>query len=236
MGRTVDFSLVRSAHANFNSLAPCGANPFLFPDGSRHSAFQLTRPVWGEPYVEILSSVAFANFNSLAPCGANPIYAYLESPSIPFQLTRPVWGEPLIAHKNIEHLSISTHSPRVGRTNRRISGHTGDTISTHSPRVGRTRQLNASYEYRIGISTHSPRVGRTSLTSCYALVVNDFNSLAPCGANRSCRHTCLPYNKFQLTRPVWGEPLCRIRPKYERNFNSLAPCGANQEAKWNTIA
>ena len=37
-------------------------------------------------------------------------------------------------------------------------------------------------------------------------VVSDFNSLAPCGANRSVENRPLNFDIFQLTRPVWGEP------------------------------
>ena len=36
-------------HHDFNSLAPCGANPNLLALPQRALAFQLTRPVWGEP-------------------------------------------------------------------------------------------------------------------------------------------------------------------------------------------
>ena len=122
------------------------------------------------------------------------------------------------------------------------------------------------------ISTHSPRAGRT----CFAGVANfcyyHFNSLAPCGANRRtcvcvrckayfnslapCGANLLPHKsfldvrKFQLTRPVRGEPtlltLVRLPSIFQltrpvrgepfatgrgmppsADFNSLAPCGAN---------
>ena len=33
----------------FNSLAPCGANQGTNTGGGERPAFQLTRPVWGEP-------------------------------------------------------------------------------------------------------------------------------------------------------------------------------------------
>ena len=38
------------------------------------------------------------------------------------------------------------------------------------------------------------------------LAVNDFNSLAPCGANRQDVRKRPCVSQFQLTRPVWGEP------------------------------
>ena len=79
---------------NFNSLAPCGANPLYSKCAKNVYAFQLTRPVWGEPDKRISSLliaqisthsprvgrtlllgcyyVVKVHFNSLAPCGANP--------------------------------------------------------------------------------------------------------------------------------------------------------------------
>ena len=77
-----------------------------------------------------------------------------------------------------------------------------------------------------------------------------FNSLAPCGANQCVNQCCPPRRQFQLTRPVWGEPiqslqqseqtnisthsprvgrtsLRQLQPLTTTNFNSLAPCGAN---------
>ena len=79
-------------------------------------AFQLTRPVWGEPFEFETAGAGAANFNSLAPCGANRIHQKLFGASAKFQLTRPVWGEPAV-NENGEYIeNISTHSPRVGRT------------------------------------------------------------------------------------------------------------------------
>ena len=59
-----------------------------------------------------------------------------------------------------------------------------DQISTHSPRAGRTFQ-RSPLRGREDISTHSPRAGRTRRTS---------------RARRRRR-------RFQLTRPVRGEPV-----------------------------
>ena len=56
------------------------------------------------------------------------------------------------------------------------------------------------------ISTHSPRVGRTAETISQYLTLPNFNSLAPCGANRRKCYQLHARPKFQLTRPVWGEP------------------------------
>ena len=56
----------------------------------------------------------------------------------------------------------------------------------------------------------------------------DFNSLAPCGANRLSADGYFEGVEFQLTRPVRGEPLAAVYGTRELiHFNSLAPCGAN---------
>ena len=102
-----------------------------------------------------------------------------------FQLTRPVWGEPFVIVSAVIVSLISTHSPRVGRTN-----------MAHNPVISQK------------ISTHSPRVGRTFI------------------ALSGLR---LP-DPFQLTRPVWGEPrVVDVGAANAANFNSLAPCGANRK-------
>ena len=145
---------------------------------------------------------------------------------------------------------ISTHSPRVGRTYCAGSSGTSSKISTHSPRVGRT-VLPLLCSFFTSISTHSPRVGRTAVTLKAPKATLHFNSLAPCGANRIISMIEVTTSPFQLTRPVWGEPLFRYSasaygaisthsPRVGRtllplsrfqifdNFNSLAPCGANR--------
>ena len=49
VGRTYIAQIGNDLVPNFNSLAPCGANQLLAAYNARGWAFQLTRPVWGEP-------------------------------------------------------------------------------------------------------------------------------------------------------------------------------------------
>ena len=165
VGRTESSVKITREEANFNSLAPCGANQYSASltantvQISTHSPrvgrtgtsedtnfdvieFQLTRPVWGEP--------------------SAPARCFL---SCPFQLTRPVWGEPVYGQLLLLDLMISTHSPRVGRTDH-------------------CQDLRDTQKY--------------------------FNSLAPCGANLAAAAIGVVLYSFQLTRPVWGEPLSAI--------------------------
>ena len=174
---------------NFNSLAPCGANRWL---------------------LSLLGQIR--HFNSLAPCGANHGTSLHTRHTRKFQLTRPVWGEPLIFTRTATTTKISTHSPRVGRTNPQMSETFVERDFNSLAPCGANpleEQLKTIYAE---ISTHSPRVGRTA---------------AMTALSKKCA-------KFQLTRPVWGEPDMRhMRATRHGHFNSLAPCGANLEWELN---
>ena len=190
---------------HFNSLAPCGANLDVANLGSITVNISTHSPRVGRTYlmlfiillvsdfnslapcganlVSVCSTLHYEDFNSLAPCGANLCMNSTLGDVLPFQLTRPVWGEPrLMCEKRV--------TPR---------------ISTHSPRVGRTSAARGSAGSS-AISTHSPRVGRTITAGNVTISLIHFNSLAPCGANRSKIDNCCCTTQFQLTRPVWGEP------------------------------
>ena len=185
--------------------------------------FQLTRPVWGEPLFDNRRPRRDHHFNSLAPCGANlrQSSARLNTRDISthsprvgrttkdiiakttmmkFQLTRPVWGEPFIFIIHTLDIIISTHSPRVGRT--------GDI--SNQPVIWL-------------ISTHSPRVGRTSARWSSKYCTTDFNSLAPCGANLAHQYLRGQANRFQLTRPVWGEPAKILNSLIPANISTHSP-------------
>ena len=152
--------------------------------------------------------------------------------------------------KILHELGISTHSPRVGRTfcfcvSQALYHH----FNSLAPCGANLIPCGKCVSCRL-ISTHSPRVGRTlSDLHAYRDYYN-FNSLAPCGANHRAVTAPTASERFQLTRPVWGEPIhvrhlagiSRISthsPRVGRtshttsplncdpNFNSLAPCGAN---------
>ena len=118
-------------------------------------------------------------------------------------------------------------------------------ISTHSPRAGRTPRCQASIRFAIKfqltrpvrgepaddatdaqgsrISTHSPRAGRTPLRLRRPQRVWDFNSLAPCGANRASCPRWRRRSKFQLTRPVRGEPSGIFVSPYSLKISTHSP-------------
>ena len=148
---------------NFNSLAPCGANPWLF-DCRSHLGISTHSPRVGRTFFGRRAVLPKGHFNSLAPCGANrhPDHAFGDRRR--FQLTRPVWGEPRVRGWTVLSTDISTHSPRVGRTSVYFAFNDTTYISTHSPRVGRT-VVPVCQKMHICISTHSPRVGRTKVNN-----------------------------------------------------------------------
>ena len=101
---------------HFNSLAPCGANPFSSAGMPTYLSISTHSPRVGRTHLPNSRRVRCDYFNSLAPCGANPFPSISTTDPSPFQLTRPVWGEPRQPEFSSLNCSISTHSPRVGRT------------------------------------------------------------------------------------------------------------------------
>ena len=116
VGRTILDDVDILQPADFNSLAPCGANPIAPVTRSNISSFQLTRPVWGEPARRLQNGV-FKDISTHSPRVGRTRARSMSGYTVrKFQLTRPVWGEPGAACCFLVNRAISTHSPRVGRT------------------------------------------------------------------------------------------------------------------------
>ena len=215
VGRTSTSSTCPTCLTYFNSLAPCGANrrarPYLQPT----RAFQLTRPVWGEPRLanfsrrrkristhsprvgrtlsNVLTLSTAKYFNSLAPCGAN-LTAWA-----PF---RP-------------RSSISTHSPRVGRTSDiALDGAQRSHFNSLAP-CGANLDMETVVGTYTDFNSLAP-CGANPIWCNYVYILDDFNSLAPCGANLMRYFSHSDAFPFQLTRPVWGEP----RPRQCRPWSA----------------
>ena len=228
-GRTDSATGINSENANFNSLAPCGANPRPFVNLKIFRKFQLTRPVRGEPQVRALTGLSQAISTHSPRAGRTDQRITLAEMKIDFNSLAPCGANQLVFDALAVFVYISTHSPRAGRTVRKSQETTVKIISTHSPRAGRTAILRYG-GVNAQISTHSPRAGRTSFPLLQSHLIYDFNSLAPCGANPLRRLRSTFTARFQLTRPVRGEPAVSvICSAYNNNFNSLAPCGANPD-------
>ena len=140
-----------------------------------------------------------------------------------------MWGEPYFWFIIPFGPIISTHSPRVGRTLWQFceldSEFDFNSLAPCGANLNSgklfpfvlifqlTRPVWGEPASRMTdiageiISTHSPRVGRTSGRIVYSRRAIDFNSLAPCGANRFFMDLLGLFYLFQLTRPVWGEPI-----------------------------
>ena len=181
------------------------------PPAPRHrigrGEFQLTRPAWGEPLCGYAEITLGAYFNSLAPRGANQTICIAALIASTFQLTRPAWGEPCnLMSYALQVANFNSLAPRG-------ANHGGSspcffllTISTHSPRVGRTTESSWSRQRAKPISTHSPRVGRTDLWVDDAVTGNAFQLTRLAWGEPARLQFLPPYRRFQLTRPAWGEP------------------------------
>ena len=154
----------------------------------------------GRTSLSLSSTTITDDFNSLAPCGAN-LYLISSLRTLrSFQLTRPVWGEP-DEKDNYLHLS---------------------TISTHSPRVGRTRPYYIVYFPTCHFNSLAP-CGANQDMRLVRRRAEYFNSLAPCGANLLGCQAFFEKILFQLTRPVWGEPELLALPQRAFAFQLTRP-------------
>ena len=78
------------------------------------------------------------------------------------------------------------------------------------------------------ISTHSPRAGRTGGYNRALRYAKNFNSLAPCGANRYVGGSNANGESISTHSPRAGRTFdYNIKGFVPIHFNSLAPCGAN---------
>ena len=119
--------------------------------------------------------------------------------------------------------TISTHSPRAGRTSLfALSVPIPNHFNSLAP-CGANQYTCYLYPLHRRISTHSPRAGRTITVTKQYNYGRDFNSLAPCGANRECTYTLTTCILFQLTRPVRGEPGYRTSPSSSCTFQLTRP-------------
>ena len=93
-------------------------------------------------------------------------------------------------------------------------------ISTHSPRVGRTDRFPVHRSGMPDFNSLAP-CGANLQAAMLRLNMTDFNSLAPCGANHRHLTVILTFAPFQLTRPVWGEPLISLGRRTSRTTFQL---------------
>jgi len=116
-----------------------------------------------------------------------------------------VWEE-THSHTDLQLvISISIHSPRVGRDIICKITPSSPAISIHSPRVGRDRRGGVcSPDYYVFQST-LPVWEETYCSSSLLCSFQDFNPLSPCGKRRQFNHSRPFVRLFQFTLPVWEE-------------------------------
>ena len=88
------------------------------------------------------------------------------------------------------------------------------------------------------ISTHTPRVGRNRVYTVLKNKTNflDFNSHAPCGAQRllETRHS-MPLFYFNSHAPCGAQLCSNAQNTIIHDFNSHAPCGAQPRPNPNSV-
>ncbi len=144
-GATNAGRLIMSESANFNSHAPCGAQP--------------------SPLLHFLCQIQ--NFNSHAPCGAQLTRPAISPSASQFQLTRPMRGatDDVQQMYHMEH-PISTHTPHAGRNVLCLSlQNIHEYFNSHAPCGAQLLRMNQEGEVLIKISTHTPHAGRNTVSS-----------------------------------------------------------------------
>ena len=124
---------------DFNSLAPCGANPEDTEGLETSAEISTHSPRAGRTDCVADLIPCRVNFNSLAPCGANPAFRISAVARWAFQLTRPVRGEPVVAGRQRPRRQFQLTRPVRGEPIPRNGPRALRKISTHSPRAGRTK-------------------------------------------------------------------------------------------------
>ena len=168
------------------------------------------------------------HFNPLSPHGERPMPHYGVPPKDGFQSTLPAWGETELIDLILTLLSISIHSPRMGRDMITIGKTTNATpFQSTLPAWGETYGIKGLIEVpelfqstlpawgeTIGqnvtsfsgqISIHSPRMGRDGSRPGRSSGRPYFNPLSPHGERRCAFWRPTRKKRFQSTLPAWGE-------------------------------
>ena len=117
-----------------------------------------------------------------------------------FQSTLPAWGETTAFLDNPNALTISIHSPRMGRD--------GTPAGT----------LPGPWNFN-PLSPHGERPRPITIKTTTA----DFNPLSPHGERPSPTGGARRTAKFQSTLPAWGETKAVIYARYSSEFQSTLP-------------
>ena len=132
----------------------------------------------------------------------------------------------------LQDLTISIHSPRMGRDRTKGNRTLVLYISIHSPRMGRDNALPPFVKYYTNFNPLSPHGERRKFVPIRP-VQGDFNPLSPHG-ERLPSSDCNPLSRqFQSTLPAWGETgmPAEIWPG-PWNFNPLSPHGERRMGVW----
>ena len=159
-GRTALLDGLGIDYIDFNSLAPCGANPMAAAMERLGMTISTHSPRAGRTPARNVKRPSCIGFQLTRPVRGEPKCMYHLLSRTRFQLTRPVRGEPSTPTLSSGWIAISTHSPRAGRT-------PVDTL----PII-----ISSDFNSLAPCGANPGRVYGCDEQG-------DFNSLAPCGAN-----------------------------------------------------
>ena len=189
---------------DFNSLAPCGANPISCFVVSTPLPISTHSPRAGRTKASIVSVLVAMNFNSLAPCGANRRHREHFGADTDFNSLAPCGANPKYLCSLFCVFVISTHSPRAGRTSLAFIN------PSRSPNFNSLAPCGANppplvqpvgrYTFQLTRPVRGEPVERQRPAGTDA----HFNSLAPCGANRRLKMIIIISQRISTHSPRAG--------------------------------
>ena len=158
MGRDEKRRRGGAVRADFNPLSPHGERRFI-----------------------IIIIILRQNFNPLSPHGERQMTLITSLLPTKFQSTLPAWGETVIMMATTVDVTISIHSPRMGRDLYLDGIHSASShFNPLSPHGERQNGVISSIN-QTSISIHSPRMGRDRELLKTITEASHFNPLSPHG-------------------------------------------------------
>ena len=151
-------------------------------------------------------------FQSTLPAWGETAGTFVPHPQRGFQSTLPAWGETLVMHDVLLQVSISIHSPRMGRDleadqDRRAAGGDFNPLSPHGERQCRGVEDGSAGSL---FQSTLPAWGETSMRSPTSTSFSGFQSTLPAWGETKAVIYARYSSEFQSTLPAWGETCISI--------------------------
>ena len=144
---------------HFNPRSPCGERRGCLLGCCPRSSISIHAPRVGSDHILNATLITSIYFNPRSPCGERPRSHRFSANIAKFQSTLPVWGATSKTSKDVRHVSISIHAPRVGSDDRGAQSPLG----------------SAQFQSTL------PVWGATGKNTVKITLILDFNPRSPCG-------------------------------------------------------